>query len=51
MLDKKIDEREVEELKEIHNHYLDKKKHIMKNPSFKIKDVFGDAISKDNFSQ
>ena len=27
------------------------KKEIMKNTSFKVEDVFGHAISKDNFSQ
>ena len=47
---KKIDEKEAQELKKIYNHYLDKRKEIMKNTQFKV-DVFGDVISKDNFSQ
>ena len=51
MVDKKIDEKEAQELKKIYNHYLDKRKEIMKNTSFKVEDVFGDLISKDNFSQ
>ena len=51
MVDKKIDEKEAQELKKIYNHYLDKRKEIMKNTSFKVEDVFGDVISKDNFSQ
>ena len=51
MLDKKIDEKEAQELKKIYNHYLDKRKEIMKNTNFKVEDVFGDVISKDNFSQ
>ena len=51
MIDKKIDEREARELKEIYNHYIDKRSEIMKNTSFKVEDVFGDFISKDNFSQ
>ena len=51
MIDKKIDQKEAEELKKIYNHYLDKRKEIMKNTSFKVEDVFGDVISKDNFSQ
>ena len=51
MVDKKIDEREAQELKKIYNHYLDKRKEIMKNTQFKVEDVFGDVISKDNFSQ
>ena len=51
MIDKKIEEKEALELKKINNHYLDKRKKIMKNTSFKVEDVFGDVISKDNFSQ
>ena len=37
--------------KKIFNQYPDKRKTIMKNNSFKVEDVFGDVISKDNFSQ
>ena len=51
MVDKKIDEREAQELKKIYNHYIDKRSKIMKNTSFKVEDVFGDVISKDKFSQ
>ena len=51
MVDKKIDEKEAQELKKIYNHYIDKRSEIMKNTSFKVEDVFGDVISKDNFSQ
>ena len=51
MVDKKIDEKEAQELKKIYNHYLNKRKEIMKNTQFKVEDVFGDTISKDNFSQ
>ena len=51
MVDKKIDEREANELKRIYNHYIDKRSEIMKNTSFKVEDVFGDVISKDNFSR
>ena len=51
MMDKKIDEKEAQELKKIYNHYIDKRSEIMKNTSFKVEDVFGDVISKDNFSQ
>ena len=49
-IDKKIDQKEAEELKMIYNHYLDKKE-IMKNTSFKVEDIFGDVLSKDKFSQ
>ena len=51
MVDKKIDEKKAQELKKIFNHYLDKRKEIMKNTQFKVEDVFGDVISKDNFRQ
>ena len=51
MVDKKIDEKEAQELKKIYNHYIDKRSEIMKNTQFKVEDVFGDVISKDNFSQ
>ena len=51
MVDKKIDEKKAEELKKIYNHYIDKRKEIMKNTQFKVEDVFGHVISKDNFRQ
>ena len=51
MIDKKIDEKEAQELKKIYNHYIDKRSEIMKNTQFKVEDVFGDIINKDNFSQ
>ena len=51
MVDKKIDEKEAQELKKIFNHYIDKRSENMKNTSFKVEDVFGDVISKDKFSQ
>ena len=50
MVEKKIDEKEANELKEIYNHYIDKRSEIMKNTSFKVEDIFGEVISKDNFS-
>ena len=51
MIDKKIDEKEAQELKKIYNHCIDKRSEIMKNTQFRVEDVFGDVISKDNFSQ
>ena len=51
MIDKKIDERESQELRNIFNHYIDKRSEIMKNTCFRVEDIFGDVISKDNFSQ
>ena len=50
MIDKKIDQKEAEQLKQIYNHYVDKKSEIMKNNQFKVEDVFGDVISKDTIS-
>ena len=50
MVDKKIDEKEAQELKKIYNHYLDKRSEILRNTSFKVEDKFGDVISKDSIS-
>ena len=50
MKDKKLDPVELDELKKIYNHYLDKRKEIMKNTKFDVKDVFGDIINKDTIS-
>ena len=50
MFDKKIDEKEAQELKKIYNHYLDKRKEIMNSIKFKVEDIFGDVISKDSIS-
>ena len=47
MIDKKIDEKESEQLKQIYNHYIDKKSEIMKNTQFKVEEIFTDVISKD----
>ena len=51
MVDKKIDQKEAQELKKIYNHYIDKRSEIMKNTNFKVEDVFGEVISKYKFSQ
>ena len=50
MVDKKIDQKEAEQLKQIYNHYIDKKTEIMKNTQFKVEDIFTDVISKDTIS-
>ena len=50
MIVKKIDEKEANQLKQIYNHYIDKKSEIMKNTQFKVEDIFGDVISKDSIS-
>ena len=51
MIHKKNIETEALELKKNYNHYLDKREEIMKNTQFKIEDIFGDIINKDNISQ
>ena len=51
MIGKKIDQKEADQLKQIYNHYIDKKSEIMKNTSFKVEDVFDDIIHKDTISQ
>ena len=50
MVDKEIDRKEAEELKKVYNHYLDKRKEIMKKTNFKVEDDFGDIFSKDSIS-
>ena len=50
MIDKKIDQKEADQLKQIYNHYLGKKSEIMKNTQFKVEEVFTDVISKDTIS-
>ena len=50
MIDRKINEKESEKLKQIYNHYVDKKSEIMKNTQFKVEDVFTDVISNDTIS-
>ena len=50
MIDKNIDDTEALEIKKIYNHYLDKRKIVMKKIKFKVEDVFGDIISKDSIS-
>ena len=50
MIDKKIDEKEAQELKMIYNHYVDKRKEIMNSTKFKVEDIFVDVISKDSIS-
>ena len=48
MVDKKIDEKEAQELKKIYNHYVDKRTEIMNSTKFRVEDIFGDVISKDS---
>ena len=50
MIDKKIGEKELLELKEIYDHYLDKRKQLMKKTQFKVEDIFGDILFEDSIS-
>ena len=49
-IDKKIDQKEADQLKQICNHYVDKKSEIMKNTQFKVEDIFNEVINKDSIS-
>ena len=51
LIDKKIDQKEAEQLKQIYNHYVDKKSEIIKNTQFKVEDIFNEVINKDTISQ
>ena len=51
MIDKKIDQKKAEQLKQIYNHYVDKKSEIMKNTRFRVEDIFNEVINKDTISQ
>ena len=50
MIDKKIDKKEAQQLKQFYNHYVDKPTEIMNSTKFKVEDNFGDVISKDSTS-
>ena len=50
MVDKKIHEKEANELKKVYNRFLDERPHIMKNTQLKVEDVSGDVIGKDSIS-
>ena len=51
MIDKVINQKEADQLKQIYNHYVDKKSEIMKNTQFKVEDIFNEVINKDTISQ
>ena len=50
MFDRNFDEKEAVQLKQIYNHYIDRRKEIMNSTKFKVEDIFGDLISKDPIS-
>ena len=51
MIDKVNKQKETDQLKQIYNHYVDKRSEIMKNTQFKVEDIFNDVINKDTLSQ
>ena len=51
MIDKVINQKEADQLKQIYNHYVDKKSEITKNTQFRVEDIFIDVINKDTISQ
>ena len=48
MIDKKIDEKEAQDLKKTRNHYLDERTEIMKNTEYKAEDALGDILGENS---
>ena len=46
----KNDQKEAQHLKQIFNHYVNKRKEILNSTKFKVEYMFGDVISKDSIS-
>ena len=51
MIDKVINQKEADQLKQVYNHYVDKKSEMMINTRFEVEDIFNDVINKDTISQ
>ena len=50
MIDKRIDEKEGDELNKVYYHYLDKRKDIMKSTEISYHEVFGDVLGQEVFT-
>ena len=50
MVDKKLNPKQTEEFKKTYNHYLYKRKEIMRNTQFRVEDFFGDVKGKYSIS-
>ena len=50
MVHEKNNEKEALELKNLYNHFLDKRREIMNSTKFRVEYIFGDVISKDSIS-
>ena len=51
MVDKKIDEKEGEKLRQIYNYYINKQDEIKKSTQFNVEEVFGNIFPKDTISR
>ena len=50
LVDKKVDEKESEELKSIYNHYITKRNEIMENTKLTVEDISGRLDLSENIS-
>ena len=50
LIDRKIDKKEAQQLKQIYNHYVDKRTEFMNSTKFEVEDIFGDVVSKVSIS-
>ena len=50
MIDKVINQKEADQLKQIYNHYVDKRKETMNSTKFRVEEIFDNVISKDTIS-
>ena len=50
MIDKRTGQKEAEKIRQIYNHYIDKRKEVMNSTKFKVEGISNDVISKDSIS-
>ena len=50
MIDKKIDDKEAQEVNKIYNHYLDKRTDITKNTQFKVEEIYGVILNEETIT-
>ena len=49
MIVKKFDQKEADQLKQIYNHYVDKREEIMNSTKFKVEDISSQWCNKKRF--
>ena len=49
-VDKKIDQKEADQLQQTYNHCVHKRTEVMNSTKIKLEDIFSDVISKDTIS-